>query len=984
MDFNYDRNKYVFSTHINTNSYNNLPFNARSSNIGKMIISSEYPYSTQNYNFSNLYHRNIESAKLNTISNIDLNNNIQNQEILKLSYKFIESSTEDLEHPLHELVRGLRGSGWFSSRFCEFPQIIYIQFSQPVNIKQINIIIHEKNIPNQIKFFTYCPSTSDELIQNYRKANYKYVGFIKMDTNERSNYRARESRKVYINTQSLFFKIELGKNYFNKYNIFNQIGLMNLEFYGNNLKLLGNSERNNKFILRHAVQKEGSEVIGDLDDICGEELNDLKEKLNYNIKIENYAECKQIKYKLDKIRQYAKQIYDLETQKKIAVNNEDFDTAMDLKNLVDKMKINLKMIYNSNPINDISQNKNNLDVENSTLGNNNNNNVTFNDSLNNKNDNKNENKNDNTNNLNTSNENEINESIYSNQSMSRNMSMIHHQKIKSDENFMSYDDTIIPAVLKKINNEPENKEEEIGNVEKGELENISPALLKEYQLIVDVIGETGLRKLFSKQILWKEEGLNEFMEKMDEIIDNKKNEKNSDTTNQIITCIMKLSMILIEEKHPSVIIKTLDILKELFEYIKEHGTKLNIDLNITDSVLTKIKRKLGDANKKVRLKAVSLYCYMLTLDFCDYNNLIAELLEEELRHYDSKYVPKSPSLIIGKLEIFDSVFNNFDEALKSKRTTIDSFPSNLVSEYLTKNVGNNKSEVRKLARLVISKFINIFGVNKIKKKLDKIEERELAKLVNEIPVLEEYYPKFNGNIVNNNSLNNSNLSNKLSRSKTKEKSTRKNNNIFRKNTNNNNNYQNKDNNKDNNNRNIKNLKRVVSNMSNDSKNNNNNKNIRRMNSKLNSNNNSFENNKHNNSKEKKKNIPPKNKIKNKSNDFCDYCQRKMKKNEVLANHWVTDCKMFTRCEKCFMNVEVRYFNRHKLKDCKFKNEFKECKTCGEAIPKEDYEKHLKSKCSKKLGYEKCPFCHVDVADNEKGFFQHLVKEGCPAKKKNNK
>ena len=71
---------------------------------------------------------------------------------------------------------------------------------------------------------------------------------------------------------------------------------------------------------------------------------------------------------------------------------------MDLKNLVDKMKINLKMIYNSNPINDISQNKNNLDVENSTLGNNNNN-VTFNDSLNNKNENKNENKNDNTNNL---------------------------------------------------------------------------------------------------------------------------------------------------------------------------------------------------------------------------------------------------------------------------------------------------------------------------------------------------------------------------------------------------------------------------------------------------------------------------------------------------------------------------------------------------------------------------------------------------------
>ena len=57
---------------------------------------------------------------------------------------------------------------------------------------------------------------------------------------------------------------------------------------------------------------------------------------------------------------------------------------------------------------------------------------------------------------------------------------------------------------------------------------------------------------------------------------------------------------------------------------------------------------------------------MLTLDFCDYNNLISELLEEELRHYDSKYIPKSPHLIIGKLEIFKSIFEDFDEASREK------------------------------------------------------------------------------------------------------------------------------------------------------------------------------------------------------------------------------------------------------------------------------------------------------------------------------
>jgi hypothetical protein len=60
---------------------------------------------------------------------------------------------------------------------------------------------------------------------------------------------------------------------------------------------------------------------------------------------------------------YGKQIYDLENQKKMAVNNEDFDQAMDLKRVVDKMKANLKTIINSNI------NNNFTDFENQIVGN---------------------------------------------------------------------------------------------------------------------------------------------------------------------------------------------------------------------------------------------------------------------------------------------------------------------------------------------------------------------------------------------------------------------------------------------------------------------------------------------------------------------------------------------------------------------------------------------------------------------------------------
>jgi hypothetical protein len=307
---------------------------------------------------------------------------------------------------------------------------------------------------------------------------------------------------------------------------------------------------------------------------------------------------------------------------------------------------------------------------------------------------------------------------------------------------MSYDDIIIPAVLKKINKEKDEILEESGEAAKGTLEDIDSKLLSQYAPIVKVIGEDGLKKIFSKHILWKEEGFDLFLEKMPEMFSS---QGNGDLINKLITLIMKLVMIFLEEKHPSIVIKTLDIIKNLLDSIRVNRTKLNIDLNITDSMLRKIKKKLGDVNPKVRNKVAELYCYMLTLDFCDYNNLINELIEDELRHIDIKPIPKSSKLIMKKLEIFNSIFDDFNNALKSKRTDMESFPSSLVLDYLIMNVQHSKSEIRKYSRMLIGKYINIFGKSKMKKKLEKIEGRELSKLVNENQSLKEIFPNLSSN-----------------------------------------------------------------------------------------------------------------------------------------------------------------------------------------------------------------------------------------------
>ena len=955
MDVYTQNNKFNNYVAINNeNSYYNTIRESFPDNYENSIINNANYVNM--YNMSNTYN-NLGSKKFYNNNN---NNKDNLNETEKLNFRIIESTTEDIEHPLSELKKGLKGKGWQSSRFSQFPQDIYIQFPQPVFIKRMDLIIHEKNIPSKIKFYSYCPRDNEEIIKNYHQVNYDYVGFIKMDTNERYNYRTRESRKVYINSKSLFLKIQLDKNYINQYNIFNQVGLMNIDFLGGYLPFLGGKKKNNNLMLENSLRRDIKDE--DLANICGDKLYKLKELMDFNIKNENYLECKQLKSKIDKVRLYGRKIYDLEAQKKVAVNNEDFDKAMELKDLAEKMKNNLKLLEN-NPSNKFN-NADIFDIDNQIVGNNNLNNISLVPITNNNTINDsgmiNEIINDNLMSQfeQFNNNNNNNQSLFNNSNKLNSINNSYNNKspIKNIDSILNYDETILPSVLNRLNNKQENKPDELDTTEKGELEPISsPGLLLEFNIITNVIKEEGMRKIFSKQILWKKEGLNILIENLGKILEYKEeNEKN--IINIAITQIMKLSMILIEEKHPLIVNLTLEIIKKLFDYIKYKNINLKIDSKVTESLLIKLKQKLGDVNAKVRDNAVKLYCFMLTLNFCDYNNLISELLEEEFMHYKLKTIMKSNILIMGKLDILISAFNNFSDVINSKRTNLESFPSNLVLDYLIMYVSHNRSEIRKKTRLAISKFIKIFGIPKFKKKIEKIEERELKKLVSEIPELREYFPKLYS--ASPDELNNSGMElNSNNKGRKNSNSNMKINNL----------YNLKDNEK----------KSVSQNKIN----NNNKKNINIMEEKQEqkNENKNIKNEKNNNNininkvKENSKSIDKK-KL---HNGFCEYCQRKMNQGEVLANHWISNCKMFTQCEKCYMNLEVQKLNEHRGKECKFKDQYKLCKTCNEYFLKDEFSKHQKEKCSLKRGYKKCPLCHKDIdISNKNSFYIHLVKQGC--------
>ena len=60
----------------------------------------------------------------------------------KLNYKIIKlSSSEDSSSGSNQKIISFENS-WSSEMFCSYPQQIIIQFDNPVNLRQINIISH--------------------------------------------------------------------------------------------------------------------------------------------------------------------------------------------------------------------------------------------------------------------------------------------------------------------------------------------------------------------------------------------------------------------------------------------------------------------------------------------------------------------------------------------------------------------------------------------------------------------------------------------------------------------------------------------------------------------------------------------------------------------------------------------------------------------------------------------------------------------------
>ena len=792
---------------------------------------------------------------------------------------------------------------WSSNRFCAYPQKIILKFETPVNLNQIYIISHEKRITQKITFSIFCPQLDNP---DFKSVVFQDIGYVNLNQNIASNYQVREFKKIFVNIKCLFLRMELDQNYINDYNPYHQVGLINLEFYGTklvgytriNLSLKEQFEKEKDQMIERETKDNNDEYNEILDEICGEQIRYLNNKLLENNTPQNLKECLKYKEIITKVRELGKQVYILEKEKNEAVKNEDYDKAFDLKNEIDKIKLQIYNLGNTgkkSPANSLNENNNNINDTNI----NNINSSTIQENINLQNTN---------NNFMSNNTSKSFYSLNKNNNSSGKMSprktpqlnmtanMISEQDIntynntqvdmnKSNNNIQDHDSMILPAVLNKMKKNKSQEDMELEyeeQIQKEKLEEKEKALVdltkdqyEQYNLLIPFIEVIGLQKLLSKYIKYKLEGIEILRNKLSNIFI-------SSEINDIIPVLLELISSLLEDYNFKSL-KTFELIEQFFQYININKEKNLINNDSKNFIINRIMERLihflSDGDSIIRNQTIELYFSIIKQNIINLNSLINILLNPDIQNKDDTlYVIKNLS-ILSKLKIIEKLLLNYDSLISSNITTEDSFPKDLIVTYLIQYLLHSKNEIKETCRKVSLVAFKVLGPEMWQIKLYQLNKQDIDNLYK----IKELEPIMNS-LINFNPL-------QISKNSKKNKA---------------------------------------------------NKNI--------------------NSSE------------------CILCKENLGKFDM--NNHMKICKMCIRCDKCKIYVEVKNLTKHRLNECKYKNEFILCDRCKEAINSKEYKKHTEKKnCNiYKSNYNRCPLCHKDITYGNKGFYQHLVIEGCSEKK----
>ena len=847
----------------------------------------------------------------------------------KIPFRIVHVSSEDEEYSVRELLNRTPFSrGWLSSRFCNYPQELLIEFPKPVKMREIQFLSHQYNIASKIEIFVLPPQSE----------KFKKIGYLSLDSNERSNFQARELKTVYTDYVCIRVKFNLLRCHQNSHNIYSQVGLIALSVLGEFPKIQSLNDKNNF---------EGMEKLEDemaYDPATLKRLKELYRAKKKAVELEDFDEAKRIKVAIDSLKSVSQSLIQLEERKKIAIKNDDFDAAKLIKYEIDRLR---------NAVAGANINETNRKIAREQKMNNMNNNINpmqlppgypnnsekirmFNTA--NQNDyqpinNEYEMENDEDiyrirNNINQGykledpekmnkikemqNNNNINNNINNNTNIEKNENKgksdpfnqggkgvidVDNQKVGGiDLNFSE----MVEQQLKKAG-QGGNLGEEEGNLDD---EQLSAEAYKFAEPLIPVLTFPLIKLLFAQQWKIKETGFSKLNKEIKDY-PNSALFGNKTPEEIVVACLGACSYVLRSNISQS-LLAAMDLINSLFNKFSnikpDRLLKNDFDKYVHDCIRLLIDH-IGDPNIKLKERLENTL-----LEFGNYSIIGSRILFEHIISGQvKKNLANSKNHLSGRYNFLHRLIQNFGY-------NEDEVPLQTIMNYAIKGYTNPQVAIREAALSLIV-ILYKFAGDKIRPFYSNLRPAQINNIEDNIAQNDELNDQINNNGQMNEDIN-------------EQGDYNYNNNI----------------------------------------------------------NNNLDDEMINNSQMLSK--EQQNEYNMGNNDdtehTCQFCGlfNPNFTSEQIDLHQYKECPMLLPCFKCKQIVEISNLNHHFLNECAQKKQFKQCPRCKEAVLIKDYEAHVADKSCNSFKSSntcnRCPLCHNDITPAGKvGWEIHLLEQMCP-------
>ncbi|XP_015270171.1 PREDICTED: centrosomal protein of 104 kDa [Gekko japonicus] len=278
----------------------------------------------------------------------------------KIGFIVISSSGHEDGFSAKELmVHAPTVNGWRSPRLCQYPQEIVLQMVERCRIRKLQLLAHQYMISSKIEF--YISDNLPEYFAPYKSERFRRLGYVSLSDNEKTSYKARELKSVYMDAVGQYLKLTFHKNYVNRYNLYSQVALVAINIIGEAVDHTNDfSHTSREKLIDHYLGNnpddsalEGtymgkSDSISPLDDLAFDMYQDpevaqiirkLDEKKFEAVRHEHYDHAKKLKQAIADLQKVGEKLGRYEVEKRCAVEREDYDVAKQKKQQMEEYRL---------------------------------------------------------------------------------------------------------------------------------------------------------------------------------------------------------------------------------------------------------------------------------------------------------------------------------------------------------------------------------------------------------------------------------------------------------------------------------------------------------------------------------------------------------------------------------------------------------------------------------------------------------------------